>query len=132
MPRVFVVHEPTKRNQDGSFERAIDVTPAAEHGELVFLTPAGSGDNLPADPEVLVDLLWGKLKDATSADFLLPTGHPALIAMAAAIFSCVTEGQLNLLVWHRHLRRYQVRRATCWVPTPSGEETDVATIPLRP
>lgn len=90
--RVFVVNEPSK--DDGS--RTMDISPASDHGELVFLCPAG---NPPLDLRPMVDQMKNLLKDFSSEDFLLPVGHPMLIAVAGALAARASGGRIKMLLW---------------------------------
>lgn len=98
-PRVFVVNEPAKR--DGS--KTIDLSPACEHGELVFLSPAG---DVPMDLEPAVERMTRLLSTFTGHDFLLPVGHPMMIALAGAIAARASGGRLCMLIWKGGLGRY--------------------------
>lgn len=111
MPRVFVINEPTQRADNGASERKIDLTPAEEFGELVFLF---NGSKVPGDPRPVVDELWDRLSDYTPADFVLPVGHPVLIAWASAIAAAAAGGRLTLLHWDRAHRLYRPRQAVLW------------------
>jgi hypothetical protein len=97
--RVFVVNEPLKFDHNLQAEvRMIDLKPAAEYGELVFLLPPG---RLPMDPTPTIQALQKGLEDYQPEDFLLLVGDPRAIAFAAAIAADKTDGQLRLLVWQR-------------------------------
>jgi hypothetical protein len=104
MPRVFVVNEPLKLDESrGEWVRYINLRPARDHGELVFLLPAGQ---LPEDPQPTVDALIEGLKSITCDDYLLLIGDPRAIAWAAAIAADRTDGVLRLLQWQRDQKRY--------------------------
>ena len=98
-PRVFVVNEPAKK--DGG--RTMDLSPACEHGELVFLSPAG---DLPMDLAPTAERMARLLATFTADDLLLPVGHPMLIAMAGALASRASGGRLRMLLWRGGLGRY--------------------------
>lgn len=99
MSRVFVVNEPAKR--DGS--RTMDLTPATEFGELVFLAPAG---DVPLDLRPSVEMLREGLASFTAEDYLLPVGHPMLIAAAGALAAQASGGRVRMLLWRGGLGRY--------------------------
>lgn len=96
--RVFVVNQPTKYDHDQkTFVPSVDLTPAREFGELVYLTPIGAG----FDPAAMLDTLRENLNGFTEDDFLLPIGSPVLIAWAAGIAANLTGGKIKLLEWPR-------------------------------
>lgn len=109
-PRVFVVNEVLRRNEQGDMVSVRDLSAAYKFGELVFLV---SGKP-PLDPQPSIDTLTEKLADFTGNDYLLLIGHPALIGWAAAIAARKTGGKLNLLQWVDHMRDYVPMRATLW------------------
>lgn len=112
MNRVFVVHEPL-RYEAGVAKNTMDLTPAREYGELVFLLPAGRDDR-PTDPAPAIDRLWEKLDEFSDKDFLLLVGDPALIGYATAIAASANDGRVAVLKWDRNRRRYFVERVTLW------------------
>jgi hypothetical protein len=92
MSRVFVVNEPTT----DSGTRTMDISPASDHGELVFLNPPG---NPPHDLTQNIERMKELLRDFTPQDFLLPVGHPMLIALAGAIAARSSGGKIAMLLW---------------------------------
>lgn len=103
-PRVFVVNEPLKWDAGlNSWVRAINLSPARDYGDLVFLLPAGQ---LPEDPAPTVDALNQGLESITSDDYILLIGDPKAIAWAAAIAADILDGDLRLLHWLKDIRRY--------------------------
>jgi hypothetical protein len=100
--------------QDGRWVRGIDLTPAAAHGELVFLMPPGNEG--PSDPAVAIQALRAGLATFSAADFLLPVGHPLYIAWAAALAVQASGGPLCLLHWRPRERCYAVVRSD--LPAP--------------
>lgn len=103
LPRVFVVNEPLKFEDGQGWVRHLNLRPARDHGELVFLLAAGQ---LPDDPRPSIDALRRGLADITPEDYLLLIGDPRAIAWAAAIAADLTDGRLRLLHWQRDQRRY--------------------------
>lgn len=101
-PRVFVVNEPLKM-EGGEWVRVLNLRPARDHGELVFLLPAGQ---LPEDPAPTLKMLKRGLADFTKEDYLLLVGDPRAIAWAGAMAAKNTGGELKLLHWQRDHRRY--------------------------
>lgn len=111
-PRVFVVNEPLKVHGDG-YRNTIDISSAAEYGEFVFLTPPGA--DVPADPEASLQGMRLKLHSFGPRDFLLPIGHPMLIAWAASLAARANRGSIAMLHWHSRQRRYFPVRAQVYV-----------------
>ena len=112
--RVFVVNEPLKRDPDtGAFGRAINLDPAKEHGELVFMLPPGK---LPRDPQAVISDLQAafELEDFTVNDYLVLVGDLRAIAWASAIAAQRTGGWLSVLQWDGQRRRYDIVRARLW------------------
>ena len=122
-PRVFVVNEPLKRDETGAWARTMDLSPAEEHGTLIFLLPAGNG---PRDPEPTIETLLHKLRDFQPTDYLLPVGHPLYIAWAAAIAAQNADGQLQTLLWDGRTRTYRAVAAQLWTEWKDIEEPAVA------
>ena len=109
MNRVFLMRDPLRRNAEtGAWERMIDLAPAREYGELVFLLPPG---RTPVATPGLVRVLRERLAGFSDDDYLLPIGDPLLIALAAALAADANDGRLRLLTWDKHERRYLVSEA---------------------
>jgi hypothetical protein len=114
MSIVYVTHEPLRRDEDtGEMVRAVDLSPAEEWGELRFLLPPGAP---PLDPEAVLPQLRAGLAEFRVSDFLLPVGHPVLIAWAAALACRAAGGHLRLLQWRARERRYSAVSASVWAP----------------
>lgn len=97
--KVFVVHEPLRRNAEtGHSYRYLDLSSAEKFGELVFLAPRGEfqDDELQKNIRKMHEIIDAEYR---TGDYLLPLGHPAYIAAASSILSKKTGGDLNLLVW---------------------------------
>lgn len=112
--RVFVVNEPLKRNHNGDWGKMMNLGPAHEHGDLVFLLPAGQ---LPADPTPSVKALQQGLEDFNVADVLLLIGDMRAIAWAVAIASAKTGGLIRILEWQHDLRRYSLSETNVFAPS---------------
>lgn len=121
--RVFIVSEPLRQTADHRWVRSIDLSPAAAHGELVFLMPPGNEG--PSDPAYAIEALEHGLASFGPSDLLLPVGHPLYIAWAAAIACRRTGGCLNLLHWQQRARTYNVVRSR--VPWPA-EHTELESV----
>lgn len=111
-PRVFVPNEPMKYGDDG-WVRQYDLTSATRYGELVHLTPPGPP---VTDPTDAVAEMRSLLEDYGPDDFLLMVGHPAIIAVAAALAARSAGGRLNTLTWRGRGRdgSYHLQRMQLW------------------
>ena len=98
-PRVFVVQDPLRHSvAPGGTRPKFDLTPAKEFGELTFcLDWADTRHGFDCD-----QLLWklrAALRGFTADDFLLMTGNPTAMALAAIVAAENSGGRLRLLVW---------------------------------
>lgn len=103
MPRVFITQLPS-RMEGGGWVPTVDVTPAKEHGDLLFMIPPGM--NQPTG-QGTIEQLRSKLRDFGAEDFLLPMGDPILMVAASAMLGARGE-MFKVLKWDRQTRRYQV------------------------
>lgn len=104
-PNVFVVNEPLQRDPgSGEMTRKIDLRPAEEYGELVFLSAPG---NPPRDPSFSVRLMRERLQSARPGDYLLLVGHPLLICIAGALIPDALKRRLGVLLWDRVDQAYR-------------------------
>jgi hypothetical protein len=102
-PRVFVTQLPT-RYEGGAWVPTVDITPAREHGEVLYMIPPGF--NLP-DASLAMQQVQERLKDFTPKDYLLPMGDPIVMAAAAAVLGA-RRAPFKVLKWDRPARRYMV------------------------
>lgn len=106
MSTVYVVQEPLMRSpQTGDVIRKMDLTPAKEFGELVYLLDWSSLKN-----GLELDKLYWAIRnsmDLKEDDYLLLIGHP--IAMSIA-FRVATEKSsvVRMLDWDRYNNKYNV------------------------
>jgi len=82
----------------------INIMGASEYGTFKFLLPEFS--QIIFSPGPLIFKLRKSLKDFTVEDYLLLTGDPAIIGVAVAIVSDITNGKFNLLKWDKQERKY--------------------------
>lgn len=94
MPTVYV----TQQNP------AFNYAPATRFGKVEFLWPPGF--QLQADAASAVASLDTALTDATADDYLLLTGDPSVMGLAAVLMARRTNGRLNFLKWDNALRDY--------------------------
>jgi hypothetical protein len=103
--RVFVVQRPAyfDKGRQGWVNK-YDLTPATEHGELVFLLRPGNiyKDKLRA----AVELLKRELADYGPGDHILAVGDPVAIAATVMVAASVTGGRISLLKFDRQDGRY--------------------------
>lgn len=111
MSRVFIVNEPLRRTDEGTYVRHMDTSSASEFGEVVYLLPPGFPPN---DPEGSLPALREKLADFSADDYLVMIGHPMLISWTAALAARAAGGKLKILQWNRNLQRYMAVPATIW------------------
>ena len=107
MSRVFIVHQPTGRDRvTGAIRPTMDLTPAAEFGELRFIlrewqNPFSNIDETAAEVRrVFIGEGFNAL------DRLLLVGNPILIGIVAAEAARHTGGYLRLLQWDRTGHQY--------------------------
>lgn len=102
MGKVYVVCEPLKKVH-GVDVPAMDLSPAAEHGELVVLLPH-SQSLLSTVPTVRA--LKEKLRSFSDEDFILPIGDPVLMSTVAVVASYQNSGRVKMLKWDKNISRY--------------------------
>lgn len=118
-PRVFVPYEPLKKSPGGDFGRAIDLRPAAEFGDLVFILPPFSA--VPLDPEAMLPAIREQLRDFGPNDYLLPVGAPHVIGWCTAIAARASR-TVTMLVWGRETGYTPIRAdLRHWTPAEVEE-----------
>lgn len=128
-PRVFVVHEPLRRETDPvtkqtDWVRVRDVSAAREFGELRYVYPAG---RLTQEETYLVRTAREKLRDFTANDYLLLSGDTAAIAIASLVAAQQlddNETHLKFLLWDSRLQRYYALCPEVW-EADAGQELAV-------
>lgn len=104
MPRVFVVQDPTKRDQKlGRLVPKLDLTPALEYGELHYLLrPSQSPFRIAS----VLQRLERKLSSYDpEQDHLLLLGNPVLMCSALLVAFAV-GGRARVLQWDRRSEKY--------------------------
>jgi len=102
--KVFVPQVPSR--YDISIERwvpTVNLTPAAEFGELEILLPPEAGR---MEPKEIQSVLSKKLENITENDWLLATGDPVVIGITAAIAASRLYGHLRILRWNKRQKNY--------------------------
>ncbi len=105
MATVYITQIPNRKDkQTGSYVPTVDVTTAAEHGELKIMMPPQAAFHATGD---LVKQMKEKLKDYDydAGDSIVALGDPSIIAVAFAILGS-TRGKFTILKWDRIVGRY--------------------------
>ena len=100
-PIVYVIQEIVGTREG---KPKINILGASKYGTFKFLLPELS--QMIFSPGPLIFKLRKGLKDYTEEDYLLLTGDPAIIGVAVAIVSDITNGKFNLLKWDKQERKY--------------------------
>ena len=82
----------------------INIMCASNYGQFKFLLPEFS--QMIFSPGPLIYKLRQGLKDYKPRDYLLLTGDPAIIGVACAIVSNITNGKFKLLKWDKQEKKY--------------------------
>ena len=82
----------------------INIMGASNYGQFKFLLPEFS--QMIFSPGPLIYKLRQGLKDYKPRDYLLLTGDPAIIGVACAIVSNITNGKFKLLKWDKQEIKY--------------------------
>jgi hypothetical protein len=109
-PRVFVVQEPLKMGPGGVAVPRINYGTLQPFGYLKFLFTWGEiTDRTPLDDTTTY--LWrarAQLADFRDTDYLVPMGHPGLIAIATLAAAEANDGRIKILDWSRERSAYRV------------------------
>jgi hypothetical protein len=106
MSTVYVVQQPAYYDKTRrGWVNKYDLSPAADHGELVFLLRPSNvpKDKLPS----MVELLESSMASFSVYDHILPVGDPVAIAAAIMVASSKTNGVVSLLKWDRFDGAYE-------------------------
>jgi|SRR5687768_10721631 len=104
MPKVYITQVPHRKDhKTGAFVPSVNVSPAAEHGEIVIMMPPRASFFATAD---LLKQLGEHLKgyDYEAGDSLVVLGDPVVIAAACALLG--SKGSFTVLRWDKNLGRY--------------------------
>jgi len=112
-PTVYVVQQVLEwSDKEGRLVPKFDMSPAREHGEVVYLL---SPSAKPFDRSVIAQLRHGLRHFGThEGDSILGTGSPVLIAAAAAIAAQEGDGKLTVLQWNRERQGYRRVMLDLW------------------
>jgi hypothetical protein len=107
--RVFIVQRPAQYDKTkGGWVNKYDLSPAAEHGELVFLLRPGN--IFKAKLADALERLERELADFSDADHLLAVGDPVAIAAAVMVAGKNNTGRVSLLKFDRMSGKYDPYR----------------------
>tara|TARA_R100001086_G_scaffold187226_1_gene105341 strand:+ start:72 stop:455 length:384 start_codon:yes stop_codon:yes gene_type:complete len=99
--KVYVIQEIAGTRQGNP---KINIIGAAKYGDFVFCLPEMA--QIIFSPGPLIFKLRKILKDYRERDYLLLTGDPAIIGVACALVSDMTNGKYKVLKWDKQERRY--------------------------
>ena len=110
MSRVFCVQEPLKMGPNNVPVPRVNYGTLTPYGHLKFLFAWGEiTDRTPMqDTRAYMERARDQLHDFSDADYLVPVGHPGLIAIATLAAAEANDGKVQLLDWSRVLRAYRV------------------------
>lgn len=105
-PKVFVTQIPSRRDPaTNEWIPTVNVTSAQKFGEVMTLLPPGSAFFAASETTRLIKQRLHDL-DYQMGDYLLPLGHPAIMAVTAAVAARRSNGCLRVLVWDKHSKDY--------------------------
>lgn len=105
MAKVYITQVPHRRDPETkAFVPSVNISPAAEHGELIVMMPPRAAFHATSD---LVRQLKDHLKDYSyeAGDSIVALGDPAIIAVACAVLGKM-HGKFIVLKWDRNVGRY--------------------------
>ena len=106
MSRVFAPQQPMRYDREvGDMVPSMDLSPAAEYGELTVMIPWVGKDALLMTVPVV-----RKIRDAmrgfSDDDYILAVGDPGAIAVAGAVAAEMNRGRFRILKWDGRNHRY--------------------------
>lgn len=124
MSRVFVVQDPMFKTSSGRVRRKMDLSPAAEYGELVFILDWSDNPRINAQGHIL-PRVRESLADYGDDDYILLVGSFSAMVMAGLVAADINEGRVRLLEWDRDEHKYDVieldmESQAAQLPVPSG------------
>jgi len=110
MSRVYVVQEPLKMSPTGVAVPRINYATLTPFGEVRFCFTWGEITDRTLLDDTASYLERARLALATfgDGDYLVPLGHPGLIALCTLAAAEANEGRIALLDWSRVNRAYRV------------------------
>ncbi len=105
---VYAVHVPSRWDRRTNGMISVDMSPAAEHGELRVIFP---GLDRPPSVAQALPAMRQTLAAFTPHDYLVLAGDMDLVVWASVLALKNTGGRLNLLKWDSRSRRYGVMQS---------------------
>lgn len=102
---VYVIHHPHRWDHQRRRMEPLDLSPAAEFGELRVIFP---GSEPPPSLDEAVAPLGIALAGFTARDYLLIAGNMELVVWASFFAATACDGRMSLLKWDNRWRRYEV------------------------
>lgn len=104
--RVFVVQQPTGRDDEGRVIPTFDLSPAETYGELVFVL--GPTENPFADAQATLMRISNRFLEERfgDEDWVLLVGNPVLIGLMSVVAAQYSD-RLRVLQWKRSARCYE-------------------------
>ena len=106
---VFIVQNPTRKDDSGKIVKVFDFSPAEDYGSTEFLLNASFK---PWDLEPAMILLHEKLQAFDDDDYLVFAGHPTFMMIAGAIAAHYNEGNVKTLHWSGKYKKYESIQVT--------------------
>ena len=111
MSTVYVIQEPLRKDESGALVPRINYGTLTPFGTVRFVFSWGEiRDDMPLGVKDMASYM-ARARDAmvdyTEADYIVPMGHPALIA-AVTLAAAERSPIVNLLDWSRERRAYRV------------------------
>jgi len=103
MATVFVVQEATRRDEATGQFVPVDISPAAEYGDIEILFP---NSRALLTPWPHIEAARRKLCHFSDDDYLLPIGDMVNIMVAGALAAEFNRGRLKVLRWDGRINRY--------------------------
>jgi len=108
--RVFVVQEPLKKDHDGSVVPRFTMDGLARYGDVIMVL--AWADMRPPINELFIMRKIGECFQQHGGlrpdDYIVPTGHPAAIAMVTMAAYDASPGPVRMLCWDAKFRKYDV------------------------
>jgi hypothetical protein len=106
IPVVYVVQEPMILDRaTGRVRPRFSLDPAKRYGTISILL--GWSEEVK-DSRHLLWILRDRLKDYSDGDYILMTGSPTMMAIAACVAAEFNMGRVKLLNWDNLTRQYEV------------------------
>lgn len=105
MSRVFVVQDPMFKTRSGQVRRKMDLSPAAEYGDLVFVLDWSDNPRINAETAI-IPRIRDVLRDYGDDDYILLVGSFSAMVMTALVASEANDGRIRMLEWDREKGEY--------------------------